>query len=84
VNHKRVYRLYGFEGLTMRSKRPRRHVSAHRRMMRDTASYQNESWFLSLEDAREIIEDWRMDYNEVRPHSSLKGATPKEYAGMTA
>ena len=32
----------------------------------------------------EIIEEWRKDYNEVRPHSSLKGATPKEYAETTA
>ncbi len=28
VNHKRVYRLYREEGLSMRVKRPRRHVSA--------------------------------------------------------
>jgi putative transposase len=28
VNHKRVYRLYRAEGLSMRVKRPRRHVSA--------------------------------------------------------
>ena len=40
----------------------------------------NENWFLSLEDARRIIEAWRVDYNEVRPHSSLDGMTPKEYA----
>jgi len=40
----------------------------------------NTNWFLSLKHAREIIEEWRKDYNEVRPHSSLKGATPKEYA----
>jgi putative transposase len=40
----------------------------------------NTNWFMNLKHAREIIEDWRMDYNEVRPHSSLKGSTPKEYA----
>ena len=40
----------------------------------------NTNWFISLKHAREIIEDWRRDYNEVRPHSSLKGSTPKEYA----
>ncbi len=43
----------------------------------------NTNWFLSLKHARDIIEDWRKDYNEVRPHSSLKGATPKEYAETT-
>ncbi len=31
----------------------------------------NESWFLSLEDAREKIEAWRMDYNRERPHGAL-------------
>ena len=40
----------------------------------------NTNWFMNLKNAREIIEDWRRDYNEVRPHSSLKGSTPKEYA----
>ncbi len=40
----------------------------------------NTNWFISLNHARDVIEDWRRDYNEVRPHSSLKGATPKEYA----
>jgi putative transposase len=40
----------------------------------------NTNWFISLKHARDVIEDWRKDYNEVRPHSSLKGATPKEYA----
>jgi putative transposase len=28
INRKRVYRLYKLEGLNLRSKRPRRHVSA--------------------------------------------------------
>ena len=29
----------------------------------------NENWFLSLEDAEEKIEAWRIDYNEHRPHT---------------
>ncbi len=41
----------------------------------------NLHWFLSLEDARRTIEGWRKDYNRVRPHSSLGGLTPAEYAG---
>jgi putative transposase len=40
----------------------------------------NEHWFLDLDDARTKIETWRVDYNEVRPHSSLANATPKEYS----
>ena len=40
----------------------------------------NTNWFITLSYARSVIEEWRRDYNEVRPHSSLKGATPKEYA----
>ena len=48
VNHKRVYRLYKMEGLMMRSKMPRRHVSACRRMVRATASYPNESWSMDF------------------------------------
>jgi putative transposase len=44
----------------------------------------NTNWFITLKHAREVIEEWRKDYNEVRPHSSLKGSTPKEYAVMTA
>jgi putative transposase len=39
----------------------------------------NEHWFKSLAHAREIINTWRKDYNEVRPHSSL-GMTPAEFA----
>jgi len=40
----------------------------------------NDHWFLDLGDARTKIEDWRTDYNEVRPHSSLGDLTPKEYS----
>jgi len=40
----------------------------------------NDHWFIGLDDARIKIEDWRRDYNEVRPHSSLGDLTPKEYS----
>ncbi len=46
----------------------------------------NENWFISLKNSRDIIESWRIDYNEGRPHSSLGGLTPREYvenAGKT-
>ncbi len=39
----------------------------------------SEHWFLSLADARRTVEDWRIDYNQNRPHSSLGNLTPDEY-----
>jgi putative transposase len=44
----------------------------------------NENWFMSLRHARDIIETWRVDYNEFRPHSSLAGLTPREFAAINA
>jgi hypothetical protein len=40
----------------------------------------NQHWFLTLDDARETIETWRIDYNQVRPHSALGYLTPEEFA----
>lgn len=40
----------------------------------------NGSWFVSLRDSRETIEAWRVDYNDVRPHSGLADATPTAFA----
>jgi putative transposase len=49
----------------------------------------NAHWFLSLDDAKGKIEDWRQYYapkevplgdNEIRPHSALQWATPAEFA----
>lgn len=40
----------------------------------------NQHWFLSLADASEKIEEWRIDYNQVRPHSSLGHRAPEEFA----
>ena len=43
----------------------------------------NQNWFISLRDAREAIEAWRIDYNEFRPHSSLGDLSPLEYVNKT-
>ena len=42
----------------------------------------NTNWFLSIEDAQQKLEVWRVDYNEYRPHSSLDNMTPAEFAGQ--
>ena len=40
----------------------------------------NEHWFASVAEARMLIDAWRLDYNTVRPHSALHGATPEQFA----
>jgi putative transposase len=40
----------------------------------------NEQWFQSLPQARDCIAEWRKDYNEVRPHSSLGRIPPAQFA----
>ena len=40
----------------------------------------NVHWFETLDDARAIIEVWRRDYNETRPHMTLNNVAPEEYA----
>lgn len=40
----------------------------------------NTHWFLSLADARSMIEAWRRHYKECRPHTSLGWLTPAEFA----
>jgi putative transposase len=42
----------------------------------------NQHWFMSLSHARIVIAEWRNDYNLQRPHTSLKGLTPYEFAGL--
>ncbi len=39
----------------------------------------NEHQFTSLNEARDIIESWRHDYNGFRPHKSLGNQTPEEF-----
>jgi putative transposase len=40
----------------------------------------NETLFRSLPHARAVLEAWRRDYNEERPHSKLGWMTPRDYA----
>ena len=39
----------------------------------------NSHYFDSISEARILIEEWRQKYNEFRPHSTLKGLTPKAF-----
>ena len=41
----------------------------------------NESLFIDLDQARQLISAWIADYNTARPHSSLDYKTPAAYAG---
>ncbi|MBY8978376.1 transposase [Rhodobacteraceae bacterium NNCM2] len=40
----------------------------------------NVSWFASLAEAQRLIETWRRDYNECRPHMAHNGRTPMEFS----
>jgi len=39
----------------------------------------NQSYFTSLEDARERVESWRLEYNGVRPHGAMGYLAPEEF-----
>ena len=39
----------------------------------------DQNWFASLEDARQIIEAWRVEYNTERPHTALNNQAPAAY-----
>ncbi len=44
----------------------------------------NEHWFTGLRDVRQIVEMWRRDYNQERPHSALGYQTPAAFAQSAA
>lgn len=44
----------------------------------------DEHLFASYRQAQHIIEAWRNDYNHYRPHTSLEGLTPSEFATRSA
>ena len=39
----------------------------------------NREWLLNLREARVVIEDWRVHYNEERPHSRLGYLSPEGF-----
>ena len=43
-------------------------------------AWQEERLFTNYRHARNSIEEWRIDYNLNRPHTSLDGLTPNEFA----
>jgi putative transposase len=58
------------------------HVESFNGKLRDECL--NTHWFSTLRQARSIVENWRTDYNNVRPHSALGYATPKEFAKQSS
>lgn len=39
----------------------------------------NQHWFLSVNDAQNKCDQWRLDYNRNRPHSALGDISPEEF-----
>jgi putative transposase len=54
------------------------HIESFNGRLRDECL--NSKWFESLDDARQALQDWRWDYNEMRPHSSLGDMPPSAFA----
>jgi transposase InsO family protein len=54
------------------------HIESFHDKLRDECL--NRELFYSLAEARVVLESWRMEYNERRPHSSLGYQTPREFA----
>ena len=58
------------------------HIESFNARLRDECL--NEHIFVSLDDARSKIENWRIQYNRKRPHSSLGNLTLEEFAAQAA
>ena len=43
----------------------------------------NVNWFASLAEAQRLLEAWRRNYNETRPHMAHNGKTPAEFADIS-
>jgi putative transposase len=56
------------------------HIESFNGRLRDECL--NSRWFESVDDARQTLQAWRRDYNEVRPHSSLGDLPPAAFAAQ--
>jgi putative transposase len=74
LNHKRVYRLYREEGLNMRMRGPRRHVSAARRMERPQTNAANQCWSM------DFVSDALFDGRRIRALTVLDNHTRESLA----
>ena len=54
------------------------HVESFHNRLRDECL--NQEWFLSLAEARVVIENWRDKYNRIHPHSNLGFLSPNMIA----
>lgn len=54
------------------------HIESYHDKLRDECL--NRELFGTLAEARVILESWRVEYNERRPHSALNYQTPAEFA----
>ena len=56
-NHKRIYRLYKAQGLSLRYKRPKRNKAAQLRQPKTLASHINQMW--SMDFVADNLFDWQ-------------------------
>ena len=72
--------LHGIRHILIQPSRPMQngYIESFNGKFRDECL--NEQWFQSLPQVRDCIAEWRKDYNEVRPHSSLGRIPPAQFA----
>ena len=83
VNHKKTHRIYCLEGLNLRKKRPRRHVSAAHRQQRPVLSGVDQCWSMDFVSdnlfngrrfrALTVVDNFRRECMAIHAGKSLKG-----------
>jgi transposase InsO family protein len=62
----------------------RRELKCSRRLTSFNSRMRDEHWnveeFTTLTEAQILTEQWRIEYNTIRPHSALDGHPPDQYA----